>query len=225
VEIPGANPCLHCGLGEMEMSRSFALIPAAGKSSRMGRPKLALPLGDRSVLEWVLEAMRQAGIADTLVVVAPQGEDLAALAEKANAHVLRLADDTPDMQATVLQGLEWLQRHCHPVPDDNWLLAPADHPTLNPAVVTELLKARTEHPAQSIFVPTHGGRRGHPALIAWRHVAGLRHFTPDQGLNRFFRLHAEQIWECPMADPEILCDLDTPEDYQRLLQRLAELKQ
>jgi molybdenum cofactor cytidylyltransferase len=203
------------------MSRTFALIPAAGKSSRMGRPKLALPLGDRSVLEWVLEAMRQAGIADTLVVVAPQGEDLAALAEKANAHVLRLAEDTPDMQATVLQGLEWLQTHFHPVSDDYWLLVPADHPTLNPAVVTELLKARAEHPTQSIFIPTHGGRRGHPALISWEHVAGLRLWPPGQGLNRFLRQHAEQTCECPMADPEILCDLDTPVDYQRLLQRMS----
>jgi len=200
------------------MSRTFALIPAAGKSSRMGTPKLALPLGDRSVLEWVLEAMRQAGVADTVVVVAPQGEDLAALAEKTKAHVLRLTEDTPDMQATVLKGLEWLERHFHPVPDDYWLLAPADHPTLNPAVVTELLKARTEHPAQSIFIPTHAGRRGHPALISWRHVAGLRLWPAGQGLNRFLRVHGEQFWECPMADPEILCDLDTPADYQRLVQ-------
>jgi len=187
------------------MSRTFALIPAAGKSRRMGKPKLAMALGERTVLEWVLEAMKQAGIGEIVVVVGPQGEELAALAEKAKAHVLRLENDTPDMQATVLLGL-----------------APADHPTLNSAVVMELLKAKKEHPAQSIFIPSHAGRRGHPALIAWQHVPGLRLWPPGQGLNRFLRRLAAQTRECPMDDPEVLCDLDTLEDFQRVLQQLRD---
>ncbi len=204
------------------MSRTFALIPAAGKSRRMGKPKLAMALGERTVLEWVLEAMKQAGIGEIVVVVGPQGEELAALAEKAKAHVLRLENDTPDMQATVLLGLDWLETHLHPDPVDSWLLAPADHPTLNSAVVMELLKAKKEHPAQSIFIPSHAGRRGHPALIAWQHVPGLRLWPPGQGLNRFLRRLAAQTRECPMDDPEVLCDLDTLEDFQRVLQQLRD---
>jgi molybdenum cofactor cytidylyltransferase len=202
------------------MKRTFALIPAAGKSSRMGKPKLALPLGERSVLEWVLDTLKQAVIVDRLVIVGPQAEELASLAHKAGAHVLQLTDDTPDMQATVLQGLDWLETQLRPGPDDSWLLMPADHPTLNSTVVTELLKARNEHPDQSIFIPTHAGRRGHPALISWKLVADLRRWPAGQGLNRFLREHAGQTCECPLNDPEILCDLDTPQDYQRLLQRL-----
>ena len=50
--------------------RVFALIPAAGKSARMGRPKLSLPLGDHTVLECVIATLREAGISDILVVVA-----------------------------------------------------------------------------------------------------------------------------------------------------------
>ena len=41
---------------------TFALIPAAGRSRRMGRPKLALPLAGRSVLEHVVGALQQAGV-------------------------------------------------------------------------------------------------------------------------------------------------------------------
>lgn len=204
------------------MNRTFALIPAAGKSSRMGRSKLALPVGDRSVLEVILEAMKLAGIADILVVINPEADHLAMLAQKARVHVLRLKENTPDMQATVLLGLDWLESHLHPDVTDAWLLVPADHPTLNPAVVTELLQARTDHPGQSIFIPTHAGRRGHPALIAWSHVADLRLWPAGQGLNRFLRRHADQTRECPLADPEVLCDLDTPEDYEGLLRRFQE---
>ena len=37
----------------------YALIPAAGKSRRMGRPKLSLRLGDRSVLDSYLNSVRE----------------------------------------------------------------------------------------------------------------------------------------------------------------------
>jgi len=201
------------------MSRTFALIPAAGKSSRMGKLKLGLPLGERSILECVLDAMKQPGMAERLVVVGPEAAELTRLVEKAGAHCFRLSEETPDMQATVLQGLAWLETQLHPGPDDSWLLMPADHPTLNPAVVRELLKTRSEHSEQLIFIPTHASRRGHPALISWKLVADLRRWPAGQGLNRFLREHAGQTCECPLNDPEILCDLDTPEDYQRLLER------
>ena len=65
--------------------RIFALLPAAGTSSRMGRPKLALPLGGRTVLERVIETVRSAKIEDILVVLGPDVADLKDLAERAGA--------------------------------------------------------------------------------------------------------------------------------------------
>ena len=49
----------------------FAVLPAAGKSTRMGRPKLALPLGERTILEQVVAALRQAEVEHILVIVGP----------------------------------------------------------------------------------------------------------------------------------------------------------
>ena len=56
--------------------RVAALLPAAGKSVRMGTPKLALPLGNSTVLECVLESLRQAGVEDRLVVVTSFSKDI-----------------------------------------------------------------------------------------------------------------------------------------------------
>jgi molybdenum cofactor cytidylyltransferase len=202
-------------------ARTFALIPAAGKSRRMGRPKLALPLGNRTVLERVLDALRQAGLEHILVVLPPDGGELTTMAVTAGADVLRLEEGTPDMQATVLAGLEWLEKRFEPLPTDGWLLLPADHPSLDSAVIAELLQSRIAHPEASIFIPTHTGKRGHPALIAWQHVAELRAWPPGQGLNRFLRRHAAATWECPVASPHVLVDLDTPADYELLRQHFS----
>jgi molybdenum cofactor cytidylyltransferase len=57
--------------------RTIGLIPAAGKSRRMGQPKLLLPLRGTTVLEQVLAAVRSAGVDEILVVVAPEMDDLA----------------------------------------------------------------------------------------------------------------------------------------------------
>ena len=45
-----------------------ALILAAGKSTRMGRPKMALPWGDTTVLGHVINVFRAAEVEDVLVV-------------------------------------------------------------------------------------------------------------------------------------------------------------
>jgi len=196
---------------------TFALIPAAGKSERMGRPKLTLPLGGRTVLERVLDTVRCAGIEHILVVVGPHGPELIPLAESVGTHVLPLAEQTPDMRATVERGLIWLEEHFHPRLDDHWLLIPADHPALDEAVVRQLLQARHEHANCSIIIPTFQGKRGHPALIDWKHAAGIRAFPPGAGLNAYLRHHGDETLEMPVDTAGVVRDLDTPEDYERLL--------
>ncbi len=195
--------------------RTFGLIPAAGKSRRMGRPKLTLPLGAKTVLEHVLSAVRSAGVLEVLVVVAPDAHELAQLAATAGAHVLQLDTDTPDMRTTSMRGLDWIAAHWQPTDDDGWLLLPADHPTVRPEVVRALLTAAKEG---AIVVPTFQGRRGHPTWLAWSHVAALREMPAEQGLNAFIRAHADATVELPWPSDEILRDLDTPADYERLLQ-------
>src|SRR5262245_17507429 len=106
--------------------RVFVLIPAAGKSVRMGAPKLSLILGGRTVLERVLDSIRPVHFADILVILGPHNENLAVLAGKAGASVLSLTEDTADMRATVSFGLTWLEKHHSPAPGDAFLLCPAD---------------------------------------------------------------------------------------------------
>ncbi len=194
----------------------FAIVPAAGKSTRMGRPKLALPLGPRTVLEHVVLAVRRAGVDQVLVVVGPNDRLLEPLARLAGAQVLRLDAETSEMRATVEHGLRWIEEHCHPQPEDDWLLIPADHPALEPAIIRQLIDARKEDPNPTLFIPTYEGRRGHPALLRWQHVRDIKMLEPGIGLNVYLRRQLAQTKEVPVQSPLVLCDLDTPEDYERL---------
>jgi molybdenum cofactor cytidylyltransferase len=201
---------------------TYALIPAAGKSTRMGRPKLALPLRGRTILELVVETIRRAGVEHVLVVVGPHVPELKPLAERARAQVLLLAEETSDMRATIERGLAWLEERFHPRPEDHWLLVPADHPTLHEAVIPRLVAAREESPSRSIVVPTFQGKRGHPVLIDWAHVARLRAFPVGAGVNAYLRERASETVEVPVNTATVLCDLDEPRDYEKLMAESGE---
>ncbi|MBX9681275.1 MAG: nucleotidyltransferase family protein [Gemmataceae bacterium] len=196
------------------MARTFGLVPAAGKSVRMGRPKLLLEWRGKPILAHVLEALSLGGVETTLVVVRPGDTELRDAAENAGADVLMLPAETPDMKATILAGLDELQSTKIPSDDDGFLLVPADHPTLDAEIVRTLL---AESAGGSTVVPTCNGKRGHPTWIAWRHVSHLHRLGADEGLNTYLRRHADGIREIDWPNGEILRDLDTPADFERLL--------
>lgn len=192
----------------------FAVVPAAGQSSRMGRPKLSLPLKNRTVLEQVIVSLRSGGVEHVVVVIAPHDSVLEGIARKAGALVCTLSETTQDMSESVKQGLLWLENHLHPQPDDGWFLAPADNAAFSANVVRLLCDRYDEF--LSILVPVFAGQRGHPTLIPWRLVSAIRAHPPHEGLNKFLRQHDDETKEVPVDDAGVLVDLDTAADYQRI---------
>jgi molybdenum cofactor cytidylyltransferase len=194
----------------------FAVLPACGRSTRMGRPKLSLPLGDRTVIEQVVLALRTGGVEHILVVVGPHVPELAPLATAAGADVLALPVPTPDMRATVAAGLLYLEERHRPLPTDWWLLAPADHASLSPTVIRQL-RAAADLRTHPIIIPRYQGKRGHPTLIGWQYAAAVWAHLPGLGINSMLREHGFETLELDVSDPGILADLDTPDDYALLV--------
>jgi len=196
-------------------ARTVAIVPTCGQSARMGRPKLALPLGNRSVIEHVVAALLAGGVETVLIVLGPHVPELEPLARAAGADVLALDHATPDMRATVVAGLNHLETVVELAPDDWWVLAPGDHPVLNAEVVRALLAAASS--GYSVVAPVHDGRRGHPTLLRWSLADAVRVLPTGSGINRLLRDPAVRTLEVPVADAGVLTDLDTPDDYERLL--------
>ncbi len=196
---------------------SFALLPAAGRSVRMGRPKLLLPWGPSTVIETVLAVWRQAGVEHVVVVVHPDDQPLADACRRAGAEAVMPAVAPPEMKVSILLGLEYIVAKYKPQASDVWLLAPADMPLLTSAVIRAVLAAHDPaHP--QILIPTHAGRRGHPVLFPWPLTTEVFQLSADEGVNALARRHGYRGVE--LADGQAIgADIDTPEDYQRLRPR------
>lgn len=193
--------------------RSFALIPAAGESRRMGQPKLLLPWGDKTVIETVIRAWHSSRVERVFVVVHPADQQLAACCRSSGAEVVIPAIPPPDMRASLCEGLQAIQRKASPDAADVFLVAPADLPELSPAVIDLLLSNhQPERPA--ILVPTHASKHGHPVLLPWSLSQEVLQLHEALGLNALFAQHGVREVACSVAGvPE---DIDTPDDYERL---------
>jgi molybdenum cofactor cytidylyltransferase len=198
-----------------ESLRLFAVVPAAGKSRRMGRPKLLLPLGASTVIARMLSALTRPEVAATIVVVRPDDEPLRAAVAECGATPLQPDAPPPEMRQSVEHALRYIEARFQPRADDGWLLAPADYPLLEPEVITRMIAA-WRHSPEKIVVPVYCGRRGHPTLFPFRLAAEVFHLPADQGLNSLLRVHATKIVQIDTESPAVVADLDTPEDYARL---------
>jgi molybdenum cofactor cytidylyltransferase len=115
------------------------------------------------------------------------------------------------MRASVCLALEHLA--AGPAPTAI-LLAPADSPGLAPPLVARVIAAGRAEPDR-LIVPTHEGRRGHPAWIPWTLAVTIPNLPPNLGVNALFSRHAQQVRALPIEDASPVADLDTPEDYER----------
>jgi molybdenum cofactor cytidylyltransferase len=203
-----------------------AIVPAAGASRRMGRPKLLLPYGDGTVLGALIAALRAAGVSQ-IVIVAAAGDAAmrawcaAAIAAAAatDAACLTVAlNAAPErgMLSSILAGLAALGGAGTLASGRATLLVcPGDLPALRPGTVVELLRRR-EAAGAGLAVPIHRGRRGHPLAIAPALVPEIESLDPGRGLRQLLDLHSDDLLTVEVDDPGCVADLDTPEDYERL---------
>lgn len=192
--------------------RSYAIVPAAGRSRRMGQPKLLLPWKGRTLLEHVLAAWTDSAVTSVIVVAHADDARLRDLARRCGADVVAPTDPPEDMQSSLAVGLRHVAKRLAPQSEDLWLAAPADLPFVTAELIDALLAAarRTD---RAIVAPRAAERRGHPLVLRWPLADELSHLPSGSGLHALTRRHG--VWEIDWPDERIHWDVDTPEDYRR----------
>lgn len=189
--------------------RITAVILAAGKSSRMGSPKLSLAWGDRTILEQTV-AHSQASLAHELLLVtghnAAAVEAVAAQMEVATVH--NIAHAAGEMIVSLQTGVSHLPDNIDAV-----LVILGDQPLVETAVLNQLMHAFW-HGEGDIIAPTFAGRRGNPVLIARTHFAELLALPPDAAPRHLLRRHP--VTTIAVDSDSVLQDVDDRESYERL---------
>jgi CTP:molybdopterin cytidylyltransferase MocA len=188
-----------------------AIVLAAGASSRMGSPKALLRTGDRTFVRAILETLRSAGVADAVVVIrSGQPEVIAEIAAAGfGRHVLNPRPDDGQL-SSLLAGLDAIDRDGV----EGTLVTLVDVPLIGADAVRTLV-ARAHASNAAILRAVHDGRHGHPVLFKRAVFDALRSADPAIGAKAVLREHGVENVET--GDPAVIEDVDTPEDYRRLL--------
>lgn len=187
-----------------------AIILAAGRSRRMGQPKMLLPWGQRTVIEHVVTTFLSAGIEDIVVITGSVSEQV----EKAiDGYPVRKLYNrnyaAGEMLSSVQCGLVGMPERARAT-----LIGLGDQPQVQAGSVRLICDVHRQTNSK-LVVPSFGRRRGHPWLVErslWKEILALQ---PPATPRDFLNGHAAQIRYIDMDSPTILSDLDTPEDYQK----------
>jgi CTP:molybdopterin cytidylyltransferase MocA len=193
------------------------IVLAAGASSRMGQAKAALPLGStgETVVSRVVRTLLGGGIPN-LVVVAGAHIDAVRLAmprHEPRARVIEHPGWDRGQLSSLLAGLEVIDG-----PQlEAAMVTLVDVPMVRPATVAAVIGAwRTSR--APIVRPSVGERHGHPVIFDRAVFEDLRSADPSVGAKAVFNTYRDRIVNLEVEDPGAFEDIDTPEDYRRILE-------
>ena len=191
----------------------WAILLAAGESSRMGQLKALLPWRGTSLLEHQLRSLLDAGVQKVIVVLGHDSDRLKPIVESVEGASWTLNEDYLQGKTTSLKaGVAALAGQ----KVSDVLLLNVDQPRSVDTVRT-LLERHQVSPF-AITIPTHGGKGGHPIFITAQLLPELAEIEEEtQGLKAVVRRHADATERFEVDDPTVLRDLNTPEQYQQAL--------
>jgi molybdenum cofactor cytidylyltransferase len=195
---------------------TVAILPAAGASRRMGRPKLLLPFNGGPLVAGVVNALLGGGVEEIVLVTAPEDEDLRGWARRSGIASAVNPDPGRGMLSSIQEGIAALGGAAELARRGATLLvSPADLPNLQAKTVIELLRRMRESGAP-LAEPVFHGKRGHPLGVAPRLIPEIETLDLAIGLRQLRDRHEAELLEVPVEDAGVVQDVDTPEDYEQI---------
>ena len=198
------------------MPDTAAVVLAAGGSSRMGVPKQGLELDGTPLVRRAAEAACGAGCRPVVVVLGACADEVGRRLDGLPVLVVENARWEAGLGSSIRAGVAAAIAAAPEI--EGVLLALADQALVDAAALMRLCRTArsSRHP---VAASRYAGTIGVPAWFARDFLPRLLALDPAEGCKRLLRAHAHEtaIVDCPEAG----FDVDTPEDYARLLLRTA----
>jgi molybdenum cofactor cytidylyltransferase len=191
--------------------RVAAVILAAGASTRFGSPKVLAQLEGRTLLEHVLDAVREAGIDEIVVVLGHAADEIEEGIDWLDEHLVRNPD--PELLSGSLQvGLAAAADLDPPVRAAVVLLG--DQPRVRPEVIHGLIAA-ARGSSEPVVIPDYAGGGGANPVVVRRDGFDLAdEASGDRGLGPLLAGQEELVLRVPF--PGSNPDVDTQADLDAL---------
>jgi molybdenum cofactor cytidylyltransferase len=187
------------------------ILLAAGGASRLGRPKQILEWRGEPLVRHAARAGLAAGLDPLIVVTGHAAEAVQAAQSELPVRIVHNADWNAGQSTSVIAGLR-----AAPPESGAAVFLLADQPRVPPALVRGLIDAHAVSLAP-IVAPLVDGQRANPVLFDRVTFPELLSLSGDTGGRALFSRYPVSWF--PWHDSLAALDVDTPADYERLLEQ------
>lgn len=195
-----------------------AIILAAGLSSRIGQPKLLLPLKGKSVIRWTAERVLASGLGAFEEAIVVLGREAEAIERELEGLAVRTVFNprfAEGMSTSLKAGLQAVSPTA-----GGAMIFLGDQPLVSPEVVRGMI-ATFRVAGRPIVVPLYDGVRGNPVLFAASLFPELMTTDGDKGGRDVVARSPERVTNVVFPSDLSARDVDTWEDYEALCELVS----
>lgn len=189
----------------------------------MGTLKALLEWRGRPLIMHQIVSLREAGADEVVVVLGHRADELQAriganrdVYLAGNVSCVINADYAQGKTTSIKTGLRGITGPNAHRPG-TILMLNVDQPR-SPGIIRAVIDAHRQNPDALITVPTHNGKGGHPIAISrvlYQELVDITEAT--LGVRAVTQRHHHRIQRVELGAPELLWDVNTPEQYRAAL--------
>ena len=192
------------------MQKIAILILAAGSSTRMGDIKQLLPYKHTTLLGWAIEQAQKSSIKDVFCVLGAYKESIEQQISKYSSKIIYNPNYGSGLSSSIVNGIKYLEeKNVEAI-----LIMLADQPHITSEYLNTLIETSKIHPSK-IIASNYKDSVGVPAIFPKIYFNELLNLKGDKGAKYFLQKHDSNVIKTNY--PQNLVDIDTPNDYKRLL--------
>jgi CTP:molybdopterin cytidylyltransferase MocA len=188
------------------------VILSAGEGKRIGSiPKALLSIEEKTFLEIISENFFLAGIKHIYIVLGYYADLIKSHLPLKKEKIL--INTIPEMGQ--LSSLHIAIRNM-PAEVTAIMVTLVDLPMVKLTTYSDLIKQWSIKP-DMIYIPVCNGRKGHPVIFPVKVFSELLNTPLEKGARAVIHAHQEMVITCENDDPRIFTDIDTEEDYNKII--------
>jgi molybdenum cofactor cytidylyltransferase len=191
----------------------YAIILAAGESSRMGSPKALLQIQGKTFLEHLVATLRNAGLHEIRVVLGHDSDKIITQLPDLNVSFIINENYQKGQLSSIQAAIRSVPKDC-----DAIMICPIDRPLISPELIKTLIEAYSKS-KPPIVIPIFDAKRGHPIIFSSSLFPEVLRAPYDIGARAVVWAHHNEVIEVQTDEEGILLNIDTPELYEEYIRK------